>query len=211
MSFTWCRHSYPACKAHAPYCLLSPLWLYIIPHYFTNCTIFRGKKSYWTTKCVFWFSLQFLSRAFLIVWRIQRDITINVHTSSCIVAYSTVVFQWNFNFIDIFPEKNLNIKLYGNPPAGSRVVPWGWTDGRTDMMKLTVAFSKFAYAPKTDHFFHLSTPERYAMTAPSNYSNALYSETNKMKFFICVHSKLVLHMFRTTWSTNLRGLAASHC
>ena len=34
-------------------------------------------------KCVFWFCLQLLSEKFLIVRRIQRDIIINLHKSSC--------------------------------------------------------------------------------------------------------------------------------
>ena len=37
-------------------------------------------------KCVFWFCLQLLSEKFLIVRRIQRDIIINLHKSSCKVT-----------------------------------------------------------------------------------------------------------------------------
>ena len=40
--------SYPACNAHAPYCRLWPVRLYLIfPHFDTGGTIFE-KKSYWT-------------------------------------------------------------------------------------------------------------------------------------------------------------------
>jgi hypothetical protein len=54
-------------------------------------------------------------------------------------------------------EKYSNIKFHENPSGGSRVVQRGWaggqtnrqTYGRTDMTKLTVAFSKSANAPKT--------------------------------------------------------------
>jgi len=35
-----------------------------------------------------------------------------------------------------------NIKFHENPFSGSRVVPSGRTDGRTDMKKLVVAFRK---------------------------------------------------------------------
>jgi len=50
-------------------------------------------------------------------------------------------------------EKYSNIKFYVNLVRGSRVVSWGRTDGRTDMMKLIVAFPNFANAPS-----HLSWP-----------------------------------------------------
>jgi len=51
-------------------------------------------------------------------------------------------------------EKYSNIKSHENPFIASQVVPCrqtkkeGWTDGQTDMTKLTVAFSNFANAPK---------------------------------------------------------------
>ena len=41
-------------------------------------------------------------------------------------------------------EKSPNIKFHENPSSGSRVVPCG----RTDMMKLIVAFRNFANAPE---------------------------------------------------------------
>ena len=41
-----------------------------------------------------------------------------------------------------------NKKFLENPPSGSRVVPCG----RTDMMKLAVAFRNFENAPKNDPF-----------------------------------------------------------
>jgi len=36
-------------------------------------------------------------------------------------------------------EKSSNIKFHENPSGESGVVPRGWTDGRTDITKLTVA------------------------------------------------------------------------
>jgi hypothetical protein len=50
-------------------------------------------------------------------------------------------------------EKSLNIEFHENPSRGCRVVPCGWTDGRTDMTKLIVAFLNFANAPKNDVLF----------------------------------------------------------
>jgi len=34
-------------------------------------------------------------------------------------------------FSGLIFDKSLNIKLLENPPSGSRVVPWGQTDGQT--------------------------------------------------------------------------------
>jgi len=45
-------------------------------------------------------------------------------------------------------EKSSNIKFHENPSNGSRVVPFGHTDRRAYMAKLTVAFRNFANAPK---------------------------------------------------------------
>jgi hypothetical protein len=48
-------------------------------------------------------------------------------------------------------EKVSNIKFYQNPSSGSRVVPCRQTDGRTDDMKLIVAFRNFANASKNSN------------------------------------------------------------
>jgi len=45
-------------------------------------------------------------------------------------------------------EKSSNIKFHENLSSGSRVVPCGRTDRRTDMAKLIVAFRNFAKAPR---------------------------------------------------------------
>ena len=40
-----CSLRYPACNAHAPYCHLWPVWLYItFPHYLVSSTVFETKK-----------------------------------------------------------------------------------------------------------------------------------------------------------------------
>jgi hypothetical protein len=73
------------------YCHLWPVCLYhIFAHYLVNGKIFTKTLS--NTKCVFWFSLQLLSETFLILRRIKRDDTINVHRSSCEVPVSLVRF-----------------------------------------------------------------------------------------------------------------------
>jgi hypothetical protein len=105
---------------------------------------------------VFWFSLQLLSKTFLILRRIRRDIIINVHRSSCKVPlllsdfndtnilekfseqlkYHTGHTQNRYccHILNIteFPRQNFerysNIKFHDNPSSGSRVVPCGRTD-----------------------------------------------------------------------------------
>jgi len=41
-----------------------------------------------------------------------------------------------------------NIKFHENPSSGNAVVPYGRTDGQTDMTKLIVTTLNFANAPK---------------------------------------------------------------
>ena len=45
-------------------------------------------------------------------------------------------------------EKYSHVKFHENLSSGSRVVPCGWLDGRTDMTKLTVASHNFVNGPK---------------------------------------------------------------
>ena len=59
-------------------------------------------------------------------------------------------------------EKYSNIKFRKNPSSGSRVVPCGQMDGRTDrqtgITKTIVAFRNFANAPKKYSFLFTSKP-----------------------------------------------------
>jgi hypothetical protein len=52
----------------------------IVPNFLLNGAIFG--KLLLNIKCEVWFSLQIISETFIILRRIQRDITINVQTSS---------------------------------------------------------------------------------------------------------------------------------
>jgi hypothetical protein len=52
------------------------------------------------------------------------------------------------NFPNKFSRKSSNIKFHENPSSGSRVVPCGQTDGRTDMTKLIVPSRNLANAAK---------------------------------------------------------------
>jgi hypothetical protein len=125
-------------------CHLWSVWLYrIFPHYLTNGTILG--KYLLNIKCVFWFSLQLLSETFLILRRIQRDMVINVHRSSCKVP----LFLSDFNVLEFSRQifkKCSNIKLHENPSSVSRVVPCG----QTDMTKLIVPIRNFTKALKNN-------------------------------------------------------------
>jgi hypothetical protein len=68
-----CSLSYPAYKAHGPYCHLCPFPLYFIFTYLINGTIFGGGGLIDHKMC-FDFFLQPLSETFLILSRIQRGI-----------------------------------------------------------------------------------------------------------------------------------------
>jgi hypothetical protein len=68
-----CSQSYIACNVHAPYCHLWPVRLCSIFSTLSHKRHdFRNKSL--NIKCVFWFSLQFLSEKFLIPRRAEREI-----------------------------------------------------------------------------------------------------------------------------------------
>jgi hypothetical protein len=79
--------TYPSCTAHAPYdivicSLLAPPYFYIFSHKRHD---FRNKKSCCILNTCFDFLHTNLSKTFLILRRNQRDIVVNVKTSSCTV------------------------------------------------------------------------------------------------------------------------------
>ena len=110
--------------------------------------IFGDEKKLLNTKCMLWFSLEVLSETFLIIRRIQRDIIINAHSSSCTVHFTLFRFSWNFNFLDRFSKNFSNINFHENPSSGSRIVPCGQTDGQTVKTKPKIYFRNFANTPE---------------------------------------------------------------
>ena len=107
-----CSLIYPIWKAHALYyvfiCRLlgSTIFFHII-----SSTARFSKKMYWNVKCVFWFYLQFFSEIFFILRIIQRDVVINIHTSSCIMLIFVLCYIYicqilmDLNFLDGFSKK----------------------------------------------------------------------------------------------------------
>ena len=103
-----------------------------------------SKTIYRTYDVYFDFLYKFLSESFIILRRIQLDITINVHRHnrySCHIL-GKLEFSW-----EIF-EKYTTIKFHESPSSGSRVVPCGKTVGHTDTMKLKAVLLNFSEAPK---------------------------------------------------------------
>ena len=77
-----CSPKYPACNVHAPYYHLWPVQLNnIFLHYLINRTIFE--KRFLNIKCVFWYPLQILLQTLFNRRRNERDMIINVYSSSC--------------------------------------------------------------------------------------------------------------------------------
>ena len=196
-----CSLAYPACKAHAPYyiliCVLSG---FIILFHIISQTVWFSKKKLLNIKCVFWFSLQLLLETFLVLRRIQRDIAINVKTSSCKLPVNLVRFLWNFNFLDRFSKekKNSNIKLLENPASGSRVVP---CEG-TDMTKLRVVFRNFTNAPIA--IIKVTTASRH-LSWPS-IMLGLLNDTFSVSQWINEPEKCARHSLRCRAGIRLEGL-----
>ena len=80
--FRACSLTYPACNAHTPYCMRSLWFHHIFRYYLINYTILI--KSLLNVKCVSIFCTTYFD-IFLVIRRIQRDIVINVKTSSFII------------------------------------------------------------------------------------------------------------------------------
>ena len=134
------------------YCYLRSVRLYTIFSTFSHKQP-QFLKNILNTKCVFLFSLEFLSDSFLLLRRTELDIITNVHQSSCTVP----LFLSGFNVTWIFSTDFRRILKYQISlkirPGGVELFytdRWtdGRTDGRTDMTKLIVAFCSFENAPK---------------------------------------------------------------
>ena len=72
-----CSLSYPACRMHAPYC---QLWRALFYSVFPRCVLksTNFEKQSFSTRNVFWFSLQRVPGTFFIPRKTERDIVINI-------------------------------------------------------------------------------------------------------------------------------------
>jgi len=84
----------------------------------------------------------------------------------------------------IFFEKYSNIKIHENPSGGYLVVPCGQTEGRTDMMKLIVAFRSFAEAPQNAKHCTISRAKQILFISHlfnTHFNNILLPRTTHLK------------------------------
>ena len=142
-----CSLSYPACSAHAPYC---HLWI----KYFSTLS----HKRHDFRKKVMGHKMWVLISSTTFVWNIshfrrnwgiygqKRLVVFTLSTrNSCPILMKT-------EFSRQILKNYSNTKFHENPSSGSRVVPCGQTDGRTDMTKIIIAFHNFASTPKSCAF-----------------------------------------------------------
>ena len=120
---------------------------HVIPHYLINGTNL-GEKMLFSIKCMFRFSLRFLSGTFLILRRSERQIWSYMYIDLHVKYPLFLSYYMKLQFSQQIFKKYSNIKFHKNPSSGSRFVWRGWTDRQTDMTKLTIAFCNFANRSK---------------------------------------------------------------
>jgi hypothetical protein len=81
-----------------------------------------------------------MSETFLILKRIERDIIINLCSSSCKAAIILVRIQRKLNFLYRFLKSTQISSFMKIHPVGAKLFH---ADGKTDMTKVKVAFLQF--------------------------------------------------------------------
>ena len=134
-----------------------PLWLpthpSTLPHERQNFRAFHTTS--WTAefswkkllnkKCMVWFFRHLLYETFLIL-RTERDVITNAYR--CLWRYELLSSYFKqLNWLIIF-SKHLQISNFIKIHSGSRVVPCGYTDGRTDGRTNTKPIMVFAILRK---------------------------------------------------------------
>jgi hypothetical protein len=138
-----CSLSYPAWNTRAPYYVTWPVSTtsYQIT---SQLTRFSGRR-YWTQNVDNDFLHNFCLKTFLTLRRIQRDIIMNVKTSSCKVPVILVRFWRSLNFQGTFSKNSQISNLTEICPVVAELFH---ADRPTNTTKLAVAFRNFANAPK---------------------------------------------------------------
>jgi hypothetical protein len=215
-----CSLSYPACNAHAPHCQLWPLQLYnIFQHYLINGMTFGGGEVTEHRMCFLVFSTTFVLNT--------------AHSKKnwpgcdqkCIL-----VFMWStryccptlmkLEFSRYIFENYPNIEFHENSSSGSRAVPCGQKERRTDMTALIVAFRNFANPPKKCHwnkfcfefrFFSCQIQSTSASYSPSS-TATLTKTTNGQStgtFQTAMLFRNTVALDRKVLSLRLKGLPGS--
>jgi hypothetical protein len=116
-----CNLTYLACKERGPHRHVWPLWFHnTCSHYLIHSTIF-GEKSYWHK--IFRFSVQIISKTFVILRKIQRGIAINAKTFTrkepvIVVSFiETWIFRQMFESLE---EIEIITKFNQNPSSRGR-------------------------------------------------------------------------------------------
>jgi hypothetical protein len=135
------------------YYYLWPVLLYHIFPYYHKTAWFWGKIIEHRMRFLI-FSKTF---AWNILRRIQRDIVINVHRSSCTVPFILLEFEWNLNFLHRFlkniPTQNfIKIRAVGadlfHADGKTDRRTDGRLDGQTSKTSLMIVFRDFGKTPK---------------------------------------------------------------
>jgi hypothetical protein len=131
------------------------------------------------------------------------------------VKYTAFLSDFNETWISLTFSKNtqiLNFMKIQNPSIGSRVVPCGQTDGRTDVTKSIVLFQNFAKAPKSrllaSSYLFCSPSVRRSVCRTLNSNSAVPTGRMFLQFdsVNCWNKPFVLmadnNMGRFTWMSN---------
>ena len=123
---------------------------------------------------MFRFSLQILSKKLPVLRIVQRDIIINVHTSSYEEPVILVTLLRTLNFLVIFSEITQVSNLIKIRPVGAELFhAYRKTDGRTDMTKQIIAFRNFSKAP-TNRPISRHRQKRKECCVWTNYTHSSY-------------------------------------
>jgi hypothetical protein len=118
--------------------------------------------------CVLIFSTTFFLKHFSFQEELSEIWSKSLVVSMYSTRYSCPILM-KLEFSRQFFEKYANIKFLENPSSGSRVAPYGQKIGRTDLLKLIVAFRNFVNAPKNCVLYGCAKKQRlFSCTSSTN-------------------------------------------